>query len=61
MAQIKVKKDNDEKVLCPCCREELNELIEKELRGKWDIITSKRVYACNKCQKVIPVAHSTHV
>lgn len=60
MAQISVKKDNDEKVLCPHCGEELNELIEKELRGKWLRITSKSVYACSKCRKVIPVAHSTY-
>lgn len=58
MAQIRVKKDNDEKVLCPHCGEELTEVIKKNVSG--GIITSKSVYACSKCRKVVPVAHSTY-
>ena len=58
MAQISVKKDNEEKVLCPHCGAEITEVIGKNVSG--GIITTKTVYACGKCRKVIPVSHSTY-
>jgi len=58
MAKIKAQKNDEAKVLCPHCGEELTELIEKSVSG--GIITNKSVYACSKCKRVIPVSHSTY-
>lgn len=60
MAEIRIKKDNEEKVLCPHCSEEITEIIEKTAKTGAFNITSKSIYACSKCRKVIPVAHSTY-
>ena len=60
MAQISVKKDNEEKVLCPHCGVEITEIIEKTAKTGALNITSKSIYACGKCRKIIPVAHSTY-
>lgn len=60
MAKIRVKKDNEEKVLCPHCGEEIKEIIEKTAKMGALNITSKSIYACGKCRKVIPVSHSTY-
>ena len=61
MTEIRIKKDSEKKVLCPHCSEEITEIIEKIAKTGALNITSKSIYACNKCQKVIPVAHSTYL
>ena len=58
MSKINVNKNNQEKILCPYCSKEIVELIEKSVSG--GMITSKSVYACGKCKKVVPVSHSTY-
>jgi len=63
MAKITTKKNDEEKVRCPYCDEEITELIEKTVKrlgSSLMTVTSKSIYACGKCKKILPVSHSTY-